>query len=231
MSVFLLDDNDLTFPHPSQAEPDGLLAVGGDLSPERLLTAYANGIFPWFSDDDPLLWWSPDPRCILFPDKLIISDSLRKTVKKQKFTVRFDTCFSQVIAHCSQVERSGQDGTWITDEIIEAYTKLHKLGYVHSVETFLDGTLVGGLYGVSLGNAFFGESMFHTATDASKVAFVHLVRRVKEWDFSFIDNQQVTSHLLSLGAEEVSRKNFLQLLQQSATKYPTRKGSWSSVCM
>lgn len=225
MPVYLLNEEPV-FPHPSLADDEGLLAVGGDLSPERLLQAYANGIFPWYSEEDPIMWWSPNPRCILYPDKLIVSDSLRKKVRKDVFEVRFDTNFAAVIVACAAIERPGQDGTWITDEMQKAYIGLHKLGFAHSVECYQDGELVGGLYGMSLGNAFFGESMFHMVSDASKVAFVQLVERVKAWGFSFIDNQQVTPHLLSLGAETATRDSFLKMLGQSMQK-PTRRGRWT----
>lgn len=226
MSVFSLSKK-YVFPHPSLAEEDGLLAIGGDLSPERLLLAYANGIFPWYSEGDPICWFSPDPRCLLFPDKLKVTKSLRKTIEKKVFDVRFDTCFEQVIENCSSVPRPEQGGTWITKEIKEAYTKLHQLGFAHSVESFRGGQLVGGLYGISLGSAFFGESMFHFETDASKVAFVHLVERIKSWGFSFIDNQQVTKHLISLGSEEISRDRFLALLGEVILE-PTKRGCWNS---
>lgn len=225
MPIYLLNEEPV-FPHPSLADDEGLLAVGGDLSPERLLQAYANGIYPWYADDDPIMWWSPNPRCILYPDKLIVSDSLRKKVKKGIFEVRFDADFAAVISACASVDRPGQDGTWITGEMQEAYIRLHELGLAHSVESYLDGQLVGGLYGISLGNAFFGESMFHTVSDASKVAFVSLVEQVKAWNFSLIDNQQVTSHLLSLGAETITRARFLKLLGQAIRK-PTRRGRWT----
>ncbi|MDR0660347.1 MAG: leucyl/phenylalanyl-tRNA--protein transferase [Prevotellaceae bacterium] len=225
MPVYLLNE-ELVFPHPSLADDEGLLAIGGDLSLERLLQAYANGIFPWYSEDDPIMWWSPNPRCILYPDKLIVSDSLRRKIKKGVFEVRFDANFAAVISACANAERPAQDGTWITREIQEAYIGLHRLGFAHSVETYKDKELAGGLYGVSIGNAFFGESMFHTVSDASKVAFVHLVERVKSWKFSFIDNQQVTSHLLSLGAEAIPRDVFLKLLQESVN-LPTHRGVWS----
>lgn len=225
MPVYLLNEEPV-FPHPSLADEDGLLAVGGDLSPERLLQAYANGIFPWYSEGDPIMWWSPDPRCILRPDKLIVSDSLCKKVKKSVFDVRFDTNFAEVINACADIVRPGQDGTWITNEIQDAYIRLHELGFAHSVECYQDGVLVGGLYGLSLGDAFFGESMFYTVSDASKVAFVHLVERVKSWNFSFIDNQQETSHLLSLGAETIKRSHFLKMLEQSLQK-STHRGAWT----
>lgn len=228
MPIYLLNKEPV-FPHPSLADDEGLLAVGGDLSPQRLLQAYANGIYPWYSEDDPIMWWSPNPRCILYPDKLIVSDSLRRKVKKAVFEIRFDTSFAAVIAACANVERSDKCGTWITNEIRDAYIGLHELGFAHSVEAYLEGELVGGLYGISLGNAFFGESMFNTVSDASKVAFVHLVKQVKAWNFSFIDNQQVTSHLLSFGAEAVTRDCFLNMLDK-ALQEPTRRGSWGNPC-
>ncbi len=226
MPVYLLNEEPV-FPHPSLADDEGLLAIGGDLLPERLLQAYANGIFPWYSDDDPIMWWSPNPRSVLYPAKLIISDSLRRKVEKGVFDVRFDTSFAAVINACANVERGDQYGTWITNEIQEAYIRLHELGFAHSVESYQDGKLVGGLYGISLGSAFFGESMFHTVSDASKVALVHLVERAKLWDFSFIDNQQVTSHLLSLGAEAIARDCFLDMLER-ALQEPTHRGNWST---
>jgi leucyl/phenylalanyl-tRNA--protein transferase len=225
MPIYLLNE-ELVFPHPSLADDEGLLAVGGDLSPQRLLQAYANGIYPWYSEDDPIMWWSPNPRCILYPDKLVVSDSLRRKIKKGMFDVRFDTSFAAVISACANAERPDQYGTWITDEIQRAYICLHELGFAHSVEAYLKGKLVGGLYGISLGNAFFGESMFHTVSDASKVAFVHLVKQAKLWDFSFIDNQQVTPHLLSLGAETVTRDCFLSMLEKTLQE-PTHRGSWN----
>ena len=207
MPVYRLSD-DLVFPHPSLADPSGLLAVGGDLSPERLLLAYANGIFPWYSDPDPILWWSPDPRLVLFPGELKISHSLRRTLKKQVFEVTLNGAFGEVIRACGRT----RDETWITREMIEAYEALHELGFAHSVETFCEGRLVGGLYGIALGRAFFGESMFSVMSDASKVALVCLVEHLSERGFQFIDCQTSTEHLKSLGAREISRKEFLGLL-------------------
>ncbi len=224
MAVYLLTD-EAVFPAPEQAGPDGLLAVGGDLSPERLLLAYTQGIFPWYSEGQPILWWSPNPRAVLFTKHFRRHKNLRRIVCSGRFTVRFDSCFSDVISHCSKVSRKGYEGTWITPEMMQAYTRLHELGYAHSVETYLDNRLVGGLYGVSLGGAFFGESMFHIETDASKVALWHLVDRLVEWKFDFIDVQQDTVHLRSLGAQIVERKKFLLLLEESLQK-TTRKGSW-----
>ena len=224
MPVFQLSD-EIIFPDPSLAEPDGLLAVGGDLSPERLLTAYKNGIFPWFSEHEPILWWSPDPRLVLFPQKFIISHSLKQKIKQNIFSVRMDSNFEQVISACAETERRHEDGTWITDEMKAAYIELHHKGFAHSVECYFDGKLVGGLYGISLGKSFFGESMFHSMTDASKVALYYLVEKAKEFGFIFIDSQVETEHLMSLGAELIPRKKYLKLLKE-AMKFPSYKGIW-----
>jgi leucyl/phenylalanyl-tRNA--protein transferase len=226
MSVFELSD-ELIFPHPSLAEEDGLLAIGGDLSPQRLIFAYKNGIFPWFNEDEPILWWSPDPRCVLFPNKLKISHSLKQTINRNIFSVRFDTNFESVINHCAEVKRKNQEGTWITSQIKEAYIRLHQLGYAHSVESYFENQLVGGLYGVTIGKAFFGESMFYLMPNASKVAFVTLVEHLQKWHFDIIDNQQTTNHLLSFGAEEISRKAFLDILSTAVVK-EGKIGKWNS---
>lgn len=218
---------EVVFPPVEHAHSSGLLAVGGDLSPGRLLEAYRRGIFPWYSENDPILWWSPDPRLIFDFDDFKISRSLGKTLKKQIFRVTFDQAFSRVIRACATVPREGQPGTWITDEVRQAYERLHTLGYAHSVETWLNGELAGGLYGVSLGKAFFGESMFHQRTDASKVALAALVERLKAWDFHFIDAQMPTEHLLRLGAKELPRRIFLKRLGE-ALKNPTKKGKWKT---
>ncbi len=226
MPVFQLDTDNI-FPNPALAEPDGLLAIGGDLSSERLIEAYRVGVFPWYSEGEPILWWSPNPRMVLFPDRLIVHKNLAKTVRSNKFQISFDTMFEQVIELCSSVPRNGHFGdTWITEEMKLAYGKLHKLGIAHSVEVSYNGRLVGGLYGVSIGGCFFGESMFHTVTDASKVALWHLVERVKEWNFDMIDVQQETEHLKSLGAVSIDRKEFLLLLTDSVTKIG-KMGSWN----
>jgi leucyl/phenylalanyl-tRNA--protein transferase len=224
MPIFRLVD-DLVFPPPDYADPSGLIAVGGDLSSERLLEAYRVGIFPWYSDDQPIFWWSPDPRLVLDLDDFKLSRSLRKTIRKRLFKVTFDRAFEEVIAACAAMPREGQHGTWITAEMQEAYTKLHGLGYAHSVESWFEGELVGGLYGLSLGKAFFGESMFHHKTDASKVALAVLVESLKAWGFHFIDAQMTTEHMLSLGAKEVSRRIFLKQLH-SALRHPTKRGKW-----
>jgi leucyl/phenylalanyl-tRNA---protein transferase len=224
MSVFLLTDQ-IIFPDVSLSEESGLLAIGGDLGICRLLSAYSLGIFPWYSEGDPIMWFSPDPRLVLFPGKFRISHSLRQKLQRKVFDVKFDHDFEKVIDQCSRIERRGQDGTWITGEMKEAYIELHKAGYAHSVETYYEGELAGGLYGVSLGGAFFGESMFHTATDASKVALYHLVEKSKEFRFIMIDSQVETDHMMSLGAELIPREHYMELLDQ-ALKYPTRGGHW-----
>ena len=221
MTVYFLD-SEIRFPDPSEAEPGGLLAVGGDLSPERLLVAYENGIFPWYSEGDPILWFSPDPRMVFLPGDFRFSKTLLKTVSSGKFSVRVDTDFAAVIENCARVGRKGQSGTWITEEMKAAYSKLHELGYAHSFETYLEGRLVGGLYGVSLGGAFFGESMFHLETDASKAALFHLARKCREFGFDFIDSQVPTDHMRTLGGREISRKEFLLALESSLGKKTLR---------
>ncbi len=200
---------DLIFPHPSHAEPGGLLAFGGDLSTRRLLLAYAHGIFPWYSEPSPILWWSPDPRLVLFPNEFKTSHSLRRVIKKDVFTVTMDRAFEDVILACAQT----REESWITAEMIDAYVGLHRLGYAHSFETWHSGRLVGGLYGVAMGRAFFGESMFSSMSDASKVALAHLVRFATERGFEFIDCQTATQHLKSLGAREIPRQEFLERLR------------------
>ena len=224
MPIFRLVDEPV-FPPPDYADPSGLLAVGGDLSSERLLEAYRLGIFPWYSEDQPILWWSPDPRFVLELGEFHISRSLRKTLKKGIFQVTLDRVFEEVITACAAVPRAGQNGTWITPEMREAYIHLHGLGYAHSVETWFEGKLVGGVYGVSLGKAFFGESMFHRKTDASKVALAALVEQLKSWAFHFVDAQMATEHMMTLGAKEVSRRIFLKQLH-SALAHSTKRGKW-----
>ena len=204
--------------------PNGLLCAGGDLGPERLLAAYSRGIFPWYSEGDPILWWSPDPRMVLFPEELKVSRSLRKAVARGTFEIRVDTSFREVMEMCAG-PRDGQAGTWIVEEIVAAYTRLHEMGFAHSVESWREGQLVGGLYGVALGQAFFGESMFARETDASKVALVHLVERLRRADFRVIDCQQNTAHLASLGAREIPRADFARLLQESI-QYPLSGERW-----
>jgi leucyl/phenylalanyl-tRNA--protein transferase len=227
MPVFLLSDK-LAFPRSDYAEPDGLLAVGGDLSPERLLLAYRLGIFPWYSDGSPLLWWSPDPRLVLFPSELRVARSLERVIRKNSFEVTFDKAFPEVIKHCASVRRRDGEGTWITQAMKEAYIGLHKLGYAHSVETWYGDELVGGLYGVGIARVFFGESMFRRRTDASKVAFVHLVRLLARWEFELIDCQMTTRHLMRFGAREISRSEFMMRLSE-AIDDPEDKGPWSTL--
>jgi leucyl/phenylalanyl-tRNA--protein transferase len=224
MPVFHLTE-EILFPDISQAEDDGLLAVGGDLSIARLLSAYSSGIFPWYSEGEPILWWSPDPRLILLPENFRISHSLRQKLAKKIFKVKFDTCFDHVVDLCSSVEKRALEGAWITEEMKHSYSELHRAGYAHSVESYYKRTLVGGLYGVSLGRAFFGESMFHTMTDASKVALYYLVEKLKEYHFLLVDAQVETNHLISLGAEIISRTEYRSQLEK-ALKYPTLKGKW-----
>lgn len=225
MPVYLLG-KELAFPPPDHADPSGLLAVGGDLSPERLLLAYRLGIFPWYEEGQPILWWSPDPRLILEPHDLHISRRLRQTLEKETFQVTFDRAFSSVIEACAIVRRRGQGGTWITPDMKAAYIRLHRLGYAHSVESWYDGKLAGGVYGVSLGRCFFGESMFFYRRDASKVALATLVERLRAWEFHMIDAQVTTPHLMSLGAKEIPRQLFLSRLEV-ALSFPTVKGKWA----
>ena len=212
------------FPDPAEAE-DGLLAVGGDLRPERLLVAYASGIFPWYSEGQEILWHAPDPRAVLCPGALAVSRSLAKVIRKDRFDVRLDTAFEAVIHACAEVPRPEQEGTWITNDMREAYTELYRLGFAHSVEAWQDGALVGGLYGVSLGSAFFGESMFALRPDASKVAFVQLVRQLAVWGFELIDCQMETDHLRRFGAEVWPRERFQEVLAR-CLRAPTRRGRW-----
>ncbi len=224
MPVYRLGDA-LAFPPPEEAEASGLLAVGGDLSPDRLLLAYASGIFPWPLVERPLLWFSPDPRMVLKPAELVVSRSLRKTLRRGAFEVRLDTAFQRVVDRCAEVPRRGEAGTWITCAMADAYVRLHELGFAHSAETWQQGELVGGLYGVSLGSAFFGESMFADRPDASKIAFAVLVRQLAAWGFDLIDCQVHTDHLARFGAREWTRRRFLAALQRSLTA-PTRRGAW-----
>jgi leucyl/phenylalanyl-tRNA--protein transferase len=226
--LYLLDPHDPGSPFPDVAlaerEPDGLLAVGGDLSLERLLNAYRRGIFPWFSPGDPILWWSPDPRTVLLPDRLHVSRSLRKTLRRRTFTVTMDRAFQRVIESCAGPRRDC-DGTWLVPQMIAAYQRLHRAGHAHSVEVWQDGELAGGLYGVALGRAFFGESMFSHVNDASKVALVHLCRTLRDWRFGLVDCQVMTGHLVRMGALQVPREVFTGLLDQLCP-LPGRRGSW-----
>lgn len=243
MFVLKPESTDLRFPPVELASPEGLLAVGGDLRAERLLEAYRHGIFPWYNPDQPILWWSPDPRAVLFPSTLRVSRSLGKTLRQKKFEVTLDKAFREVIFSCAQPRCTGkykcrerQDagsdrserighGTWITPEMIEAYCVLHERGLAHSVESWMDGKLVGGLYGVALGGVFFGESMFSREADASKVAFVHLVRQLEHWSFDLVDCQLPSAHLSSLGAQEIRRNDFMERLERALQQHG-HSGHW-----
>jgi leucyl/phenylalanyl-tRNA--protein transferase len=215
----------IQFPDPNDSDEEGLVAVGGELSSDFLIAAYSQGLFPWFNEGEPILWWSPDPRMILDPRKFKCSSSLRQTLNSGKFDVRADTDFSAVIEMCAGVKRPRQNGSWITPEMKEAYIRLHNQGVAHSIEAYCEGKLAGGLYGISLGNAFFGESMFFTVRDASKVALYYLCRQLVRWNFSFIDVQQSTPHLRSLGAIDMDRSEFLKELGNSLL-YKGKKGKW-----
>jgi leucyl/phenylalanyl-tRNA--protein transferase len=224
--MITLLQNDTPFPPVAQAmrQPNGLLAAGGDLMPARLLDAYRHGIFPWFSDGEPILWWSPDPRMVLFPDEFKISQSLLKTLRRGQYEVRIDSAFEQVMRACA-LPREGQNGTWIQEEVIEAYVRLHHLGHAHSFETWMNGELVGGLYGVGIGRMFYGESMFSHKTDASKIALAHLAYQLKHWNFGMIDCQMNTPHLASLGAREIPRTEFIIRLKE-LIHYPDIASPW-----
>lgn len=222
--IFRLDHR-LIFPPPELAEPSGLLAVGGDLSAKRLILAYSSGIFPWYNEGLPILWHSPDPRMVLRAGDLHVGRSLAKEIRRGTYEIRLDTAFREVMEACAETKRPDQDGTWITGEMLEAYVELYRLGFAHSTEAWKDGELVGGLYGVSLGAAYFGESMFARAPDASKVAFVTLVRQMTRWGIELIDCQVKTAHLTRFGAAEEPRPRFLSALAEALEK-PTRRGAW-----
>jgi len=226
LTVLNPKNQEQAFPPLNKAltEPDGLLAIGGCLSKKRLLNAYRHGIFPWYNPGEPILWWSPNPRLVLFPDKLVVSRSLRKTLNKKIFSVTFDRAFNDVISACAESRKDGP-GTWITNEIKQAYNELHRIGIAHSAEAWLNDELVGGLYGVAIGRVFFGESMFHKRTDASKVAFVTLVEQLKAWDYQLIDCQVHTRHLASFGAVNCERDYFAQLLNQYCDM-PAHPSAW-----
>lgn len=224
MAVYRLPDTGVAFPDPCEAEPDGLLAVGGTLSPHRLVAAYVRGVFPWFHEDTPPLWWSPDPRCILLPEEFHLPRSLGRVLRRQTFSFTFDAAFPEVIRGCAE-PRGGHDGTWLVPEMIEAYIALHKLGLAHSVEAWRGGLLAGGLYGVALGSVFFGESMFYRRPDASKAAFAHLMEHLIQAGFTLIDCQQVTANLLRFGARPTPRIEFMRLLADGL-EHSLRRGDW-----
>ena len=225
MPVYQLSE-DLVFPSPHLASKEGLLAVGGNLTRRRLLLAYSAGIFPWYSEGEPILWWSPDPRLVLYPNELKISRSLTKIIKKEIFRVTADCAFEQVIKDCARVRLENREGTWIVDDMVNAYCRLHESGYAHSIEAWEGDKLAGGLYGVSLGKSFFGESMFTRVSNASKVAFVSLVKHLRDLNFSMIDCQISTGHLTRFGAREISRARYLEELD-AALQAPTWSGKWS----
>lgn len=225
MPVYLLPEEPI-FPPVTEAEEEGLIAIGGDFSVDRLLNAYASGIFPWFVHDGEPYWFSPDPRLVLFPDNFRIPRSLDRIIRSGLFEMKMDQDFEAVIRSCATVKRSHEPVTWISEEFIAGYTEMHRKGFAHCIGSYADGKLVGGLYGVSLGRAFFGESMFHIQADASKVALCRLVERLQDWEFHFIDCQVETEHFLRLGATPISRDQYMERLQQ-AIKFPTRRGSWN----
>lgn len=224
MPVYRLNDS-TAFPPPSEAEPGGLLAVGGDLSPERLVAAYSQGIFPWYNDDQPILWFSPDPRVVLYPNRVRQSRGIRRTLAKTSVRLTVDTAFREVICACATVPRPGQDGTWITQDMLRAYMRLHEAGVAHSVEAWQGDDLVGGVYGVSLGSYFAGESMFHRIPGASLACLMALLAQLAKWDIGLFDCQMETPHVMRLGAVQLRRESFLDRLAV-AMKVPTRKGPW-----
>lgn len=226
MNIKILGIND-PFPPLKDADSSGLLAVGADLSPSRLILAYKSGIFPWFSEYDPILWYSLDPRFVLFPDDLIVRKSMRTYFNNNKFRVSYDTCFNDVIHACANISRRFQSGTWITEDMILAYNKLHQIGCAHSVEVWDANKLVGGLYGISIGKIFFGESMFSSVSNASKFGFISLVRKLKEENYFLIDCQQKTDHLVSLGAVGIDRKLFQEYLKRNS-KFSDCFGIWKN---
>jgi leucyl/phenylalanyl-tRNA--protein transferase len=224
--MFRLKNTDLSFPPVELASPEGLLAIGGDLRPERLLEAYRHGIFPWYNDDQPILWWSPNPRAVLFPPNLHVPRSLQRTIRRGRFTVTLDRCFRTVMEGCAGPRpQYPEGGTWITGEMLDAYTRLHQLGYAHSVEAWQGDRLLGGLYGVALGGAFFAESMFTLVDDASKTALVALVRQLEAWNFRIMDCQQSSPHVRRFGAENIPRLDFIARLSD-ALNLPDRRGRW-----
>ncbi len=223
MPIFQLSE-EIIFPPVELSDESGILAVGGDLSPERLILAYESGIFPWFNEGEPIIWWSPDPRFILFPEDIVITGSMRRVLNQKRFIIKYDTCFREVMTNCG-MPRHGQKGTWITNSMLEAYCELHGLGFAHSIEAWQGNNLAGGLYGVSIGHAFFGESMFSRESNASKMALITLAVRLKELGFKFIDSQVYTKHLDSMGAIDIPREEYLSLLKVSL-KYETIRGNW-----
>lgn len=215
MNIFLLDKYSHIFPDPKFACDEGILAYGGDLNPNRILSAYTHGIFPWYNENDPILWWSPNPRLVLDLDEFKVSKSLKKTIERNIYEVKFDENFTQTMIECQKIKRENQKGTWINDEVVVAYTKIFEMGFAHSFESYLNGELVGGGYGLNIGDIFCGESMFAKKTDASKVALYYLVQRLKKQGFKLIDCQIPTPHLQSLGAKKISRNEFLEIVEKA----------------
>ncbi len=224
---YISEEEEFLFPSVETASEEGIVAMGGNLSPGMLLSAYRQGIFPWYSEGEPILWWSPDPRMVLFPDKIHISRSMTRTFKRNYFTYSLDQNFESVMRSCGGIKREGQDSTWILEEMIEGYMELHRLGYAHSVEVRQEGNLVGGLYGLSLGSVFFGESMFSAVADASKAGYILLVKALQRKGFSLVDCQVYTPHLASLGGETIGRNTYLALLKR-ALAGTTRRGNWNT---
>jgi leucyl/phenylalanyl-tRNA--protein transferase len=226
MPIYQLPNHDLIFPHPLEADPSGMLAVGGDLSPERLILAYQHGIFPWYNEGEPILWWFPNPRCVLFPEKIYISKSMRPYFNQEKYRVSYDNHFTKVIKQCKSVPREGQGGTWISEDMSQAYISLHALGIAHSVEVWdREDQLIGGLYGISIGKIFFGESMFALKSNASKFALISLAQKLADEKYTLIDCQQDTPHMKSMGAELISSTIFYQYCKENLTR-DTRAGKW-----
>jgi leucyl/phenylalanyl-tRNA--protein transferase len=219
LDIYPLDKNSYIFPNPHFASDEGLLAYGGDLTPSRIMTAYSKGIFPWYNEDDPILWWSPNPRLVLELNEFKVSKSLQKIINKEIFEIKFDENFKQTMIKCKNINRENQDKTWIQDEVIEAYTSIHNMGFAHSFEAYYNGELVGGGYGINIGNVFCGESMFAKKSNASKVALYFLVQRLKEKGFRLIDCQIPSPHLQSLGAKVMPRNEFLELIKNSVDNY------------
>lgn len=225
MPIYQIPPDQIVFPHPLDADESGILGIGGDLDPGRLLLAYQHGIFPWFSEDEPIVWWFPDPRCVLFPDRVKVAKSMRPYFNQDKYQTTFDLNFREVIQRCRNIDRKDQFGTWLTDNMVEAYCSLNDAGIAHSMEVWKDGELIGGLYGVSIGKIFFGESMFSTAPNASKFGLIRLANFLHERDYKVIDCQQDTPHLRSLGAELVSAKSFYTMCENNL-EFDLDEGSW-----
>jgi leucyl/phenylalanyl-tRNA--protein transferase len=222
---YLNDVERINFPPHEEANEDGIIASGGNLSPGMLLSAYCQGVFPWYNEGEPVLWWNPNPRCVLFPSKLHVSKRMERRLRSSEFILKSDTCFRDVISNCAGIKRKHEEGTWINSDMIEAYCELHEKGWAHSIEVFTEGGLVGGLYGISLGRCFFGESMFSRTTDASKAAFIGMVRAAVTLGIEIIDCQLTTEHLQSLGAEEISRADYMGLLDKNL-QFPDLQGNW-----